>query len=47
MAHGYKVLGDKQVALFYHTTESYDSNDPDEGRIPHDDPSVGFDWNVR
>lgn len=47
VAHGYKVLGDKQVALFYHTTESYDSNDPDEGRIPHDDPSVGFDWNVR
>ncbi len=46
VAHGYKVLGDKQLSLFYHTTESYDPSDPDEGRIPHDDPSIGFDWNA-
>jgi len=44
VAHGYKVLGDKPVCLFYHTTESYDPKNPDEGRIPHDSESIGFDW---
>ncbi len=44
VAHGYKVLGNKPAGLFYHTTESYNRNDPDEGRIPYDDPSIGYDW---
>jgi dTDP-4-dehydrorhamnose 3,5-epimerase len=44
VAHGYKVLGDRPVGLFYHTTHSYDREDPDEMRIPYDDPSIGFDW---
>ena len=44
VAHGYKVLGDKPILLFYHTSESYNPNDPDEGRIPHDDKEIGFDW---
>ena len=44
VAHGYKVLGDKPVGLFYHTTESYQRSDPDEERIPYDDPAIGFDW---
>ena len=46
VAHGYKVLGDKQLSLFYHTTRSYNREDPDEGRIPHDDPGIGFDWDA-
>jgi len=32
------------VGLFYHTTLSYDRNDPDEGRVPFDDPGIGFPW---
>jgi dTDP-4-dehydrorhamnose 3,5-epimerase len=46
VAHGYKVLGDRPLGLFYHTTESYDRADPDEERIPFDDPAIGFDWDA-
>ena len=45
VAHGYKVLGDTPVLLFYHTTKSYNPKDPDEGRIDFDDPSISFNWN--
>jgi dTDP-4-dehydrorhamnose 3,5-epimerase len=44
VAHGYRVLGDKPAGLFYHTSESYHPSDPDEERIPYDDPSIGFKW---
>lgn len=46
VAHGYKVVSREPVLLFYHTTESYDAQDPDEERIPWDDPSIGFDWDA-
>ena len=45
VAHGYKVLSEEPVILFYHTTEAYDAKSPDEKRVPYDDPSIGFDWN--
>lgn len=47
IAHGYQVLGTKPVMLFYHTTQSYDPADPDEMRIPYDDPEIGFDWSIQ
>ena len=47
VAHGYRVLGNEPAALFYHTTEVYDPADPDELRIPHDDPRIGFDWRTK
>ncbi len=47
VAHGYQVLGDRPLGLFYHTTRSYDPKRPDEERIPYDDPSIGFDWGSR
>ncbi len=47
VAHGYRVLGTKPAGLFYHTTEAYDPADPDEERIPFDDPAIGFDWTTR
>jgi dTDP-4-dehydrorhamnose 3,5-epimerase len=47
VAHGYRVLGDKPVMLFYHTTMSYDAKNPDEKRIPFDDPGIGFDWTTQ
>lgn len=47
VAHGYQVLGDKPLLLFYHTTQSYDRTEPDEERVPFDDPTIGFDWTIK
>jgi dTDP-4-dehydrorhamnose 3,5-epimerase len=47
VAHGYRVLGNQPAGLFYHTTAVYDPADPDELRIPHDDPRIGFDWRTK
>jgi dTDP-4-dehydrorhamnose 3,5-epimerase len=47
VAHGYQVLGNKPVVLFYHVTESYNPKAPDEQRIPFDDPDIGFDWSIQ
>lgn len=47
VAHGYQVLGNKPLLLFYHVTQSYDASSPDEERIPWDDPEIGFDWTVK
>jgi len=47
VAHGYRVLGGRPAGLLYHTSEVYDPESPDEERIPHDDPSIGFDWTTR
>lgn len=46
VAHGYKVLSDEPVIMFYHTTEPYNAKNPDERRIPWDDPSIGFNWDA-
>lgn len=45
VAHGYKALGKEPVLLFYHTTEPYNLDNPDEERLPYDDPKIGYDWN--
>ena len=47
IAHGYQVLGNKPVVLFYHVTQAYNPADPDEQRIPFDDPTIGFDWSIQ
>jgi dTDP-4-dehydrorhamnose 3,5-epimerase len=44
VAHGYRVLGSEPAVIMYVTTESYQASDPDEYRIPYDDPSIGFNW---
>ncbi len=41
VAHGYKVLS-AEAHMLYITSRSYDP--ADEGRLPHDDPSIGYDW---
>ncbi|RMD97202.1 MAG: hypothetical protein D6814_09945 [Calditrichaeota bacterium] len=41
VAHGCKVLGGV-THLFYVTSKTYDP--AEEGRIPHDDPGIGYDW---
>jgi dTDP-4-dehydrorhamnose 3,5-epimerase len=47
VAHGYQVLGNKPVVMFYHVTKSYNPAEPDEMRIPFDDPEIGFDWSIQ
>lgn len=41
VAHGYKVV-EGPAHVFYITSHLYDP--ADEGRIPHDDPTIGYDW---
>ena len=41
MAHGCKVVSDA-AELFYVTSKIYDPKE--EGRLPHDDPGIGYDW---
>lgn len=41
VAHGCKVKG-KDAELFYVTSAFY--NPQEEGRIPHDDKKIGYDW---
>lgn len=36
IAHGYKVISKEPVALFYHTSKSYNPKSPDEKRLPWD-----------
>ena len=40
VAHGCRAL--ERSHLLYITSSVYDPDD--EGRIPHDDPSIGYDW---
>ncbi|TLS37480.1 dTDP-4-dehydrorhamnose 3,5-epimerase family protein [Pseudalkalibacillus caeni] len=47
VAHGYRVLGTRPATIIYFTTKSYNPADPDEKRIPWDDPGIGFDWNTQ
>lgn len=44
VAHGYRVLGEKPTGLIYLVDQEYDATNPDEGRIAHDDPEIGFNW---
>jgi len=46
VAHGYQALDLRDVLLNYYVTEPYDPANPDEGRIPWDDPRIGFDWRI-
>ena len=41
VAHGCKVLS-AEAHLFYITSHTYDPDD--EGRIPYNDPTIGYDW---
>lgn len=47
IAHGYRVLGEKPAVIIYFTTESYNSREPDEKRIPWTDANIDFDWKTQ
>ena len=42
VAHGCRCYGPGATHLFYITSNIYDPKE--EGRIPHDDPEIGYDW---
>ena len=42
VAHGCRALGEMPAHLFYVTSYTY--NPEEEGRIPYDDPAIGYDW---
>jgi len=45
VAHGYKVIGMDPAMLVYLTDRFYDAKD--EGRIPHNDPHIQYDWETQ
>jgi dTDP-4-dehydrorhamnose 3,5-epimerase len=45
VAHGYKVIGEQPSVLVYITNRIY--NPKDEGRIPHNDSSISYDWELQ
>ncbi len=45
VAHGYKVIGTAPSVLIYATDRFYNPND--EGRIPHNDANLNYDWELQ
>lgn len=45
VGHGYKVIGEQPSVLVYVTNHTYDPKD--EGRIPYNDPSIAYDWELQ
>jgi dTDP-4-dehydrorhamnose 3,5-epimerase len=45
VAHGYKVISREDALLVYLTDRFY--NPDDEGRIPHNDPALNYDWETQ
>ena len=45
VGHGYKVIGPDPAMLVYVTSRLYDPQD--EGRIPYNDPSIAYDWELQ
>lgn len=46
VAHGYQAVALRDIILNYYVTEPYDPHNPDEGRIPWNDPRIGYDWSI-
>ena len=45
IGHGYKVIGEHPAMLVYVTDRFYDPTD--EGRIPYNEPSIQYDWEMQ
>ena len=45
VGHGYKVIGMDPAMLVYVTNQTY--NPKDEGRIPHNEPGINYDWELQ
>jgi dTDP-4-dehydrorhamnose 3,5-epimerase len=45
--HGFTAVGTEPASIVNIPTELYDYENPDEFRLPHDHPSIGYDWSVK
>ena len=45
--HGFTAVGNEAALIVNVPTELYVYDDPDEYRLPFDDPSIGYDWTVK
>jgi dTDP-4-dehydrorhamnose 3,5-epimerase len=45
--HGFMAVGTESAYIVNMPTEVYNDAEPDEYRLPHDDPSIGYDWGVK
>lgn len=47
VAHGYRAMGNSPVGVVYHAGKAYDPLNHGIEEIPHDDPTIGYDWSVK
>lgn len=45
--HGFTPVGTDPAMIVNIPTEVYNYDEPDEFRLPYDDPSIGYDWTVQ
>ncbi len=45
--HGFKAIGGNEAIILNVPTELYNYSDPDEYRVPFDDPSIPYNWEVK
>ncbi|HPR64630.1 MAG TPA: dTDP-4-dehydrorhamnose 3,5-epimerase family protein [Thermoanaerobaculia bacterium] len=45
--HGYKTSGVKPSFLLNFPTRLYNYKEPDEYRVPYDDPSIPYSWEIK
>lgn len=45
--HGFTAEGGRPALIVNHPTELYNYAEPDEYRLPHDDPSIPYEWGIR
>lgn len=45
--HGFTAVGSGTAVIANFPTELYNYQQPDEHRLPYDDPSVPYDWRVK
>ncbi len=45
--HGFTAVGTDPATIVNIPTELYDYENPDEHRLPFDDPEIGYDWGVK
>lgn len=45
--HGFKCISEQEGVVINFPTELYNYEQPDEYRIPYDDPQVPYDWGLK
>ncbi|MFH0891920.1 MAG: dTDP-4-dehydrorhamnose 3,5-epimerase family protein [Candidatus Falkowbacteria bacterium] len=45
--HGWKNIGENEAIAVSAPTEAYDYDHPDEYRLPFDDKSIPYDWEIK